>query len=128
MRRLKTGVQMIDNGIFTFKQDEFEDFVAREPGAKRFFRKYIGGDEYINGFHRWILYFAGSSPSDLRHLPEVRDRIHRVREYQASSRRPSTVSMAAYPTKVGVDERLSGPFLVLPNTSLNGASTSRSVG
>ena len=25
--------------------------------------------------------------------------------------------MAAYPTKVGVDERLSAPFLVLPNTS-----------
>ena len=117
MRRLRTGVQMIDNGIFTFKQDEFEDFVAREPEAKRFFRKYIGGDEYINGFHRWILYLAGLSPSDLRNLPEVRDRIHRVREYRASSRRPSTVAMAAYPTKVGVDERLSRPFLVLPNTS-----------
>ena len=30
---------------------------------------------------------------------------------------PSTVAMAAYPTSVGVDERLSEPFLVLPNTS-----------
>ena len=117
MRRLKTGVQMIDNGIFTFKQDDYESFVAKEPGSQRFFRKYIGGDEYINGFHRWILYLAHSSPSDLRQLPEVRDRIRRVREYRASSRRPSTVAMAAYPTRVGVDERLSEPFLVLPNTS-----------
>ena len=117
MRRLKTGVQMIDNGIFTFKQDDYESFVAKEPGSQRFFRKYIGGDEYINGFHRWILYLAHSSPSDLRQLPEVRERIRRVREYRASSRRPSTVAMAAYPTRVGVDERLSEPFLVLPNTS-----------
>ena len=117
MRRLKTGVQMIDNGIFTFKQDDYESFVAKEPGSQRFFRKYIGGDEYINGFHRWILYLAHSSPLDLRQLPEVRERIRRVREYRASSRRPSTVAMAAYPTRVGVDERLSEPFLVLPNTS-----------
>ena len=117
MRRLKTGVQMIDNGILTFKQSEYESFVQREPGSKKFFRKYIGGDEYINGFHRWILYLADASPSDIRQLPEVRERIRQVREYRASSRRPSTVAMAAHPTRVGVDERLSNPFLVLPNTS-----------
>ena len=117
MPRLKTGVQMIDNGILTFTLDEYHDFVANEPGAQKFFRKYIGGDEYINGFHRWMLYLADSSPSDLRHLPRVRERIQRVREYRASSRRPSTVAMSAYPTRVGVDERLSAPFLVLPNTS-----------
>ena len=117
MQQLKTGVQMIDNGILTFTQHEYEDFVANEPESQKFFRKYIGGDEYINGFHRWILYLADSLPSNLRNLPHVRDRIRQVREYRASSRRPSTVKMAAYPTRVGVDERLSKPFLVLPNTS-----------
>ena len=117
MPRLKTGVQMIDNGILTFTHSEHEDFVTDEPGARKYFRRYIGGDEYINDFHRWILYLADSSPSDLRHLPRVRERIERVRQYRASSRRASTVAMAEYPTKVGVDERLSTPFLVLPNTS-----------
>ena len=117
MPRLKTGVQMIDKGILTFTQRKYEEFVACEPGSERFFRKYIGGDEYINGFHRWILYLADSSPADFRHLPRVRERIRQVREYRASSRRRSTVAMSAYPTRVGVDERLSEPFLVLPNTS-----------
>ena len=117
MPRLKTGVQMIDNGILTFRTAEHEDFVADEPGSRKFFRRYIGGDEYINGFHRWILYLADSTPSDLRNLPRVRERIQRVRQYRASSRRASTVAMSAYPTKIGVDERLSAPFLVLPNTS-----------
>ena len=116
-KRLKTGVQMIDNGILTFSGDEYEDFVSSEPGSKKYFRKYIGGDEYINGFHRWILYLADSSPSDLRNLSKVRERVQQVREYRASSRRSSTVAMAAYPTRVGVDERLSVPYLVLPNTS-----------
>ena len=87
MPRLKTGVQMIDNGILTFTHEEYRDFLADEPGSLTFFRKYIGGDEYINGFHRWILYLADSSPSDLRHLPKIRERIQRVRQYRASSRR-----------------------------------------
>ena len=117
MPRLKTGVQMIDNGILTCTATEYADFIAAEPGSQQFFRKYIGGDEYINGFHRWILYLADASPQQLRQLPRVRQRLREVREYRASSRRPSTVAMASYPTKVGVDERLSEPFLVLPNTS-----------
>ena len=117
MPRLKTGVQMIDNGILTFTEMEYADFVAAEPRSQEFFRKYIGGGEYINGFHRWILYLADASPHALRQLPEVRQRLSQVREYRASSRRPSTVAMADYPTRIGVDERLSEPFLVLPNTS-----------
>ena len=117
LKQLKTGVQMIDNGLLTFKSAEYEEFVAKEPGAKAFFRKYIGGDEYINGFHRWILYLADASPSALRGLPQVRKRIRKVRDYRASRSRASTVAMAEFPTKVGVDERLSKPFLVLPNTS-----------
>ena len=115
--RLKTGVQMIDNGILTFTATEYADFIAAEPRSQQFFRKYIGGDEYINGFHRWILYLADASPQALRQLPQVRQRLSQVKEYRASSRRPSTVAMANYPTRVGVDERLSEPFLVLPNTS-----------
>ena len=116
-RRLKTGVQMIDNGILTFKQGEYEEFVVREPGSNMYFRKYIGGDEFINGFHRWILYLADSKPSDLRKLPEVSSRIRRVKEYRYASERKGTIDMAAYPTRVGVDERLSSPYLVFPNTS-----------
>jgi len=115
--KLKTGVQMIDNGILTFTTAEKEEFLAMEPGAAPFFRKYIGGDEYINGFYRWILYLADAEPQVLRQLPMVQEKIRSVREYRLSSSRSSTVAMADYPTRVGVDERLEAPYLVIPNTS-----------
>ena len=117
MPHLRTGVQMIDNGILTFTNDEYREFVASEPGSQKFFRKFLGGYEYINGKFRWILYLADASPAELRHLPKVRERIQRVRAYRAGSHRRGTVKLADYPTRVGVDERLSAPFLVLPNTS-----------
>ncbi len=117
LRRLKTGVQMIDNGLLTFTGDEREEFLAHEPGAAKFFKRYIGGDEYINGFHRWILYLADASPTELRRLPRVAERVAAVRRYRASRSRESTVRMASFPTRVGVDNRLAEPFLVMPNTS-----------
>ena len=117
LRRLKTGVQMIDNGILTFNEVEKEAFLASEPMASKFFRRYIGGDEFINGFHRWILYLREATPTELRQQPMVAERIAEVRTYRAASKRVSTQKMAEYPTLVGVDERLNADYLVIPNTS-----------
>ena len=108
---------MIDNGILTFTDDEKNAFVAAEPGAEQHFKKFLGGDEFINGFHRWILYLRYAAPSDLRGLPLTQDLIRKVRAYRAASSRASTVKLADYPTRVGVDERLGENFLVIPNTS-----------
>ena len=117
MPQLKTGVQMIDNGILTFKESERDAFLAVEPEAAPFFRRYIGGDEFINGFHRWILYLRDIDPTELRRLPQVAERVAQIRTYRAASRRPSTQHMADYPTLVGVDERLDADYMVIPNTS-----------
>ena len=115
--QLKTGVQMIDNGILTFTEEEKGQFLHEEPDAEQFFRRYIGGDEYINGFHRWILYLREAKPADLGTLPLVKQRISEVRQYRSSSRRESTRRLADYPTRVGVDERLDQDYMVIPNTS-----------
>ena len=117
LRQLKTGVQMIDNGILTFTTDEQHAFLAAEPEAAPNFRRYIGGDEFINNFHRWILYLRDVDPAELRRLPMVSERVAQVRAYRAESRRPSTQRMADFPTLVGVDERLASDYLVIPNTS-----------
>lgn len=116
-RALKTGVQMIDDGHFTFDQSERTAFLAAEPGARDLFRRYLGGDEFINGFHRWILYLREAPLSEIRRMPQVRERVARVKEYRSKSRRPSTVRMSQTPTLLGVDERLAQDYLVIPNTS-----------
>jgi hypothetical protein len=115
--RLKSGVQMIDNGILTFTHAEKHAFLEQEPNASPLFREFLGGEEYINGFTRWILYLAEADPSLLRSLPMVTERMRLLREYRSGSSRPSTIAMAAYPTKLGVDERLGSKYLVVPNTS-----------
>lgn len=115
--RLKTGVQMIDNGIYTFENAERSRFLIDEPEAESLFRRFVGGDEYINGFYRWILYLADATPAQLRQLPKVRKWVSAVREYRSASSRLSTIKMAEEPMRLGVDERLTEDYLVIPNTS-----------
>jgi hypothetical protein len=47
----------------------------------------------------------------------VRERIERLKKYRGDSTRPQTIAMAAFPQRLGVDERLDAPYLVIPNTS-----------
>ena len=116
-RKLKTGVQMIDDGILTFDHEQRRSFLEAEPNARPLFREFLGGDEYINGFSRSILYLADADPALLRSLPKVTEHMRLLREYRSASNRPSTIAMAEYPTKLGVDERLTSDYLVIPNTS-----------
>jgi hypothetical protein len=108
---------MTDNGILTFTHDERRAFLDREPNAEPLFREFLGGEEYINGFTRWILYLADADTTLLRSLPLVTERMRQLKEYRSGSSRPNTIAMAAYPTKLGVDERLKADYLVVPNTS-----------
>lgn len=108
---------MIDNGILTFTTSEMQEYLTKEPGAKPLFRQFLGGDEFINGFNRWVLYLADADPATLRSLPLVMERMKQLKAYRAASDRPGTKAMAEYPTKLGVDHRLNADFLVIPNTS-----------
>lgn len=45
-KRVKSGVQMIDNGILTFTHREMADFLEKEPDARSLFREFLGGEEY----------------------------------------------------------------------------------
>ena len=77
-RPMKSGVQMIDNGILTFTQSEKAAFLQTEPAAKPLFRDFLGGQEYINGFSRAILYLAEADPMLLRSLPQVTERMRQL--------------------------------------------------
>ena len=100
IRRLKTGVQMIDNGLLTFEGPERDAFLAAEPEAAPFFRRYIGGDEFINGFHCWILYLREIEPSELRRLPLVAEKVAQVRAYRAASRRRVQIFQSVNPANL----------------------------
>ena len=117
MKRLVSGSQPIDDGEYIFNMEERAELLESEPDAAPFLRPYVGAREYLQGGERWILALQDASPTTLKSLPCVRERMAAVRVFRAKSQRKSTLAIADYPTRYNVEVIPEAPFLAVPKTS-----------
>ncbi|MBR1926214.1 MAG: hypothetical protein IJ840_00405, partial [Bacteroidales bacterium] len=114
---ISIGNKPIDGGFYLFKDDEKEEFVRKEPGSEKYFRRWYGSDEFINRRPRWCLWLGDANPVDLLKLPECMKRIEAVREYRLASPSPGTVKIADKPTRFHVENMPKGHYIVIPEVS-----------
>ena len=115
--RMFNGPKSTDGGHYIFRGDEIDEFVAQEPKAAQFMRPYIGAAEFLNSKRRAILYLADASPSDLKAMPLVMERIAKVRDFRAASKKPATQKLAEFPTLLEGKSIPDQPFLAIPQVS-----------
>jgi hypothetical protein len=111
------GNQMIDGGHYLFTPEEKAAFLAAEPAAAPWFRRWVGSDEFINGIERWCLLLKDCQHDQLREMPEAVKRIEAVRRFRLASKRESTIKLAKKPTQFQVENFPEVPFLVIPEVS-----------
>lgn len=92
------GCQPTDGGNLIIEADEYDDFIKREPNAKKYIKRLVGAKEYINNLDRYCLWLVGVSPKELRSMPLVMDRINKVREMRLNSTDKATRKLAETPT------------------------------
>lgn len=111
------GNKPIDGGFYLFKDDEKEAFLAKEPAAEKYFKRWYGSDEFINRRPRWCLWLGEANPVELLRLPECMKRVEAVRNYRLESKSPGTVKLADRPTRFHVENMPKGNYLLIPETS-----------
>lgn len=111
------GNKPIDGGNYLFTRQEKQDFLTLEPAAKEWFRKWIGSDEFINGWNRWCLWLGDCPPAVLRQMPMAMQRVENVRKFRLASKSEPTRKLAAFPTRFHVENFPTKKFLVIPKVS-----------
>lgn len=111
------GNKPIDGGYYLFEKEEMEQFIRKEPEAKKYFRPWYGSKEFINRSPRYCLWLGECSPNELRKLPLCMERIKAVREYRLSSPSKGTVKLAEKPTRFHVENMPKGQYIVIPEVS-----------
>ncbi len=111
------GNKPIDDGNYLFTTAERDAFIAREPAAAKWFRRWLGADEVLNGYERWCLWLGDTPPGELRAMPEAMKRVQAVKAFRAASKSPPTQRLAATPTRFHVENMPATPYLVLPEVS-----------
>jgi len=78
--------------------NDLETFIAREPAAKKYIKRLIGADEFLNDKKRYCLWLVDCPPEELRKMPLVMERVAKVREDRLGSRGKGMQKLAASPT------------------------------
>ncbi|MCL2308906.1 MAG: N-6 DNA methylase [Proteobacteria bacterium] len=109
------GITPLDNGFLSsFTQEEMKAFIAKEPKSKKWFRLCLTGNDYINGIKRYCLWLVDASPAALAAMPEVMERITKVRNFRLKSK--SSQAFADTPSLFR-ENKIPQRYLLVPKTS-----------
>lgn len=111
------GNKPIDGGNYLFTEAEKAVFLAKEPQAEPYFKRWLGADEFINGWHRYCLWLGDCPPNILKTMPESMKRIEAVRQVRLASKSAPTQKLAATPTRFHVENMPTGNYMVIPEVS-----------
>lgn len=106
-----------DGGYLILNKKEKDDIINKEPNAKPYIKKYMGGDELINNRNRWCLWLIDAKPTDLKDIKSIYERINSVRGVRSESKRKTTIEQANTPTLFGEIRQPDTDYLAIPEVS-----------
>jgi hypothetical protein len=117
VREMSIGNKPIDAGNYLFMTDERDEFLKKEPAAAKYFRRWIGADEFINGWERWCLWLGNEKDEVLKTMPEVWARVEAVQKFRLASKSTPTKKLAEKPTRFHVENFPLKNYLLIPRVS-----------
>ncbi|MCL2318298.1 MAG: N-6 DNA methylase, partial [Methanomassiliicoccaceae archaeon] len=114
---MSLGNQPIDGGNYLFTLKEKDEFIKIEPQSEKYFRPWVGSEEFINGFCRYFLFLRDCSPTELRSMPEAKKRVEAVEKFRLESKRKVTRDLAKTPREFAFSNISDGTYIVVPEVS-----------
>ncbi|MDR3157882.1 MAG: hypothetical protein LBU11_02490 [Zoogloeaceae bacterium] len=111
------GNKPIDDGNYLFTEAEKDEFLKIEPRAAKWFRPWLGADEFLNGYRRYCLWLGECTPAELRAMPNAMRRIEAVKNFRLASKSEGTRKIAAKPTRFHVENMPESNYIVIPEVS-----------
>jgi hypothetical protein len=111
------GNKPIDGGNYLFTDAEKDEFIRKEPQSEKWFRPWMGSDEFINGYTRFCLFLKNCPPNELRKMPEAMKRVENVRNFRLASKSEGTRKIADMPLRFHVENIPESNYIVIPEVS-----------
>lgn len=76
---MTTGNRPADGGHLLITDQDYAEFIEKEPKSKNYIKRFAGAAEFINNKKRWCLWLVNASPAEIRSMPLVKERIELCR-------------------------------------------------
>ncbi|MBO5016816.1 MAG: class I SAM-dependent DNA methyltransferase [Bacteroidaceae bacterium] len=110
------GSKPVDGGNFILTEDEKDELLGLNNRLSVYIKRYMGGDDLLNGKKRYCLWLKNCA-NDLLSIPEIKNRIDKVRESRTLSTKESTRKWASMPHLFVEDRASSEDYIMLPVVS-----------
>lgn len=116
--QMRFGNQPRDGGNFIFSDDEYQELIKTNPQLEKWFRPYIGANEFINNIKRWCIWLKHASPVEIRNNKFLYECVNAVREFRESSNAKTTQGYAKVPHLFAqLTQPDDVPYIIIPSVT-----------
>lgn len=115
--QLIKGSQPTCGGNLVMSDTDKIELLKSEPAAEKWLKRFMGGEELINGGKRWCLWLKDAKASDLANLPQVQKRLKAVAAARLQSPTKSVQEFAKTPMLFTQDRQPSEDYVAVPEVS-----------
>ncbi len=114
---ISMGNKIVDGGNYLFSEEEKDSFLQIEPNAGKYFKRWIGSNEFINNKVRYCLWLGDCPPNELSKMPHALKRSENVRKFRLASKKTATKKLSETPTRFECENMPNGTYIAIPETS-----------
>lgn len=112
------GNKPADGGNLILENEDYEEFIQKDPNSVQFIRPLLGAYEYLHGKKRWCIWLKGASPAEIKKCPMVMKRIEGCKASRESSKAAGIRKFAATPTLFAQITQPEGKdYIIIPRVS-----------
>ena len=111
------GNKPTDGGHLIVEEEDQQQFLAENPGAKKYLRPLLCAEEYLHSIPRWCLWLVDAEPADLRAISGIKQRIEAVRDFSLASKKAPTREKALQPALFAEIRQPRSRYIVVPRHS-----------
>lgn len=111
------GNMPYDNQHLLLSGDEKRQLLSNNPDSIQFLRKIVGSEEFINKIERWCLWIPTEQLDKALSIPDIAERINKVRQFRLSNTDPAARKLAARSHQFREFRFTSTQTLVIPSVS-----------
>ena len=118
IKKMINGNKPADGGNLIIEEDEYVDFIKKDPEAKKFIKPLLGASEYIKGTKRWCIWLVNVPPNEIQRCPLILSRVQKCKEMRENSIASGIRKFAQTPTIFAqVTQPTDKDFIIVPRVS-----------
>lgn len=110
------GSNPVDGKHLILTLEEYNGIVNVNPEAKKYLRRYMGGNDFLQGTKRFCIWISDADVADALKVDAIKKRVERCKEYRENAGRDAK-KVAIYPHRFCYRTHKESMAIIYPNTS-----------